>query len=260
MKQQASSNNKIAEMRQTASHYMAVLNAPSEKNTPEQARAFLSATLKTLLDYTDYPYIASIIHDKDIEITGELKTIHAHIFIDTPTKPTKRAILGDLANKLGIDKDLISLTPTNNSFLLVQYLIHKNDKIKTQYDKDLIITNDKEETEKRLLKRYIKPMDESEIEDNIFKSKTFTDLVVNIGLENAKKYQSVYRQVKQEADQDYEGILNELQRHKNNMRHIKTMLEQHFKHLDMMLDENQKKYLQLEYLKLEIEDTFAKFI
>lgn len=259
MKENNNKSDKIAEMRVQALHFMAVINAPNEKSTQEQLQ-FLNANLLQINNTTNYPFIASIIHDKDIEINGELKTLHAHIFIDTPLNPTKRQLLNDLSKELNIDKDLISLTPTKSDFLLVQYLIHKNDKLKTQYNRENIITNDSEELEKRLNKIYRKPLNEEELQNEIFISNTFTDLIKKIGLENAKKYQSCFKQVKQEQQQDYDGLLKLITRLKYNLEHIQKLLDIHFNALNQALTDNEKEYLKLDTLKAELEDIFAKFI
>lgn len=252
--------DKIAEMRQTANWWMAVINAPQEKSTLDEKRAFLSILTDTIKSYTEYPFSASIIHDKDIEINGELKTIHLHAFIDTPSKPTKRQLLSELSNLLNIDKDLISLTPTNNNYLLVQYLTHKNDKLKTQYDKSLIITNNEEELSKRYKKTYRKPLDEDELQEEIFVSSTFTDLIKKVGLENAKKYQNCFKQVKQEQEQDLNGLLNKIHRLEAHLEHIARMLNIFFNACDIVLDDNEKEYLKIDTLKREINDSEANFI
>lgn len=188
-----------------------VLNAPKEKVPSNEARDFLTAILSQLNDTTIYPFIASIIHDRDTTLNGELKTIHAHAFIETPTQPTKRALLEELGELLSIDTDLITIEATNSDFLQVQYLIHKNDKLKTQYEAIEIKTNNENELQKRLSKEY----QSKDPAKAIFTSPTLTALIENIGLELANKYRNTFNQVKQDQqkttnEQTYRMKLQEL--------------------------------------------------
>lgn len=179
-------------------HWAIVLNAPKEKASRDEAQDFLMTVLQEHFKYNKiYPFIASIIHDRDTTLTGELKTIHAHIFIDTPEQPTKRALLDALSELTGVSEDLFTIEATNSDYLQVQYLTHKNDKLKTQYKPSEIITNN----EKELQKRYDKQYQNQDPQEAILASRTLSELMNAKGLDFAKKYQSLFNQIKREQEE-----------------------------------------------------------
>ena len=86
-----------------------------------------------------------------------------------------------------------------------------------------------------------------------------TDLIKNIGIENARKYGPVFNQVKRESDQDYEGISRELSRTRNGLEHIERLLSNHFNALLMVLDKQTIESLKIKELKEHLEDFFKSF-
>jgi len=189
----------------TSDYWTIVIDAPINEKNPNatgEAKEFLTTVLTTLNNSTIYPFIASIIHDRDIKPTGELKTIHAHCFIDTPTKPTKKELLDTLSELLNVDRNLITIEATNNEFLQVQYLIHKNDQMKAQYEASEIITNNENELLKRLATTY----ESNDPTQALFVNKTLTDLINDKGLDFAKKYLPIFNQIKKEQAQAHTEI------------------------------------------------------
>ena len=91
------------------------------------------------LKYDDIKYYA-IKHDRDLDSNGELKHLHYHLVI----KLQKGVRLSTMRNVV----DELWHCPNNNvdsvrSFnASIQYLIHKNDEDKFQYDESDVMTND----------------------------------------------------------------------------------------------------------------------
>lgn len=84
---------------------------------------------------------AMIIHDKDTDENGELKTKHIHLLLLSPKRHQLQYYLFRLC-------EIFDCFPVNVSVLVsesvtndLQYLIHKNDITKYQYDKKDIIHN-----------------------------------------------------------------------------------------------------------------------
>lgn len=89
--------------------------------------------------FNDYAFIK---HDKDVLDSGELKHVHYHIVGNAKDKSRLSTHLNrlveclDLSNAFGVEIDKYQ------SFIgSIQYLIHKNDKDKYQYDIKQIVSN-----------------------------------------------------------------------------------------------------------------------
>lgn len=146
--------------------------------------ADLETLSSSILSYYEGGFVAMIIHDQEDERP------HLHAYIETTEKKTKRKFLDELVELLDIDEQQVGIQSSNNSYLPVQYLIHKNDESKHPYDKTLIKTNDLTELENRLSKQYEKP--KTAIEQ--FKDcKSVDDLINTFGLKDAKTYFSIWK-------------------------------------------------------------------
>ena len=83
-----------------------------------------------------YPLWAWIIHDQDInKETGELIAPHAHIYLECPNPRSFKSV----AESLQIPENMIEKVIDKNGIL--QYLIHKNQPDKHQYDFEEIHSN-----------------------------------------------------------------------------------------------------------------------
>lgn len=173
-------------MNKTSDKWFLTINAQKENASKVAELETLSTTL---LSYYKEPFIATIIHDQDKNEDGTPKTIHLHAFIETPLKPTKKALLDELIELTGYNAEQIGILATNNDYLLVQYLTHKNDKDKAQYDKTLVKTSDLLEYEARLNKGYEKPKTLEELFQN---ARTLEDLIKVIGIKEANKYYRLF--------------------------------------------------------------------
>lgn len=96
---------------------------------------------KLLISYPDLKYWC-ILHNKDIDINGELKKEHYHIVLSLEFKNKSHTCYekSDIAKLFG--RNLESIEKVNNPTGIIRYLIHCDNNDKYQYDLEEVITND----------------------------------------------------------------------------------------------------------------------
>ena len=90
-------------------------------------------------------FYAFILHDKDINECGELVREHYHLIVCLKNPYSKTTLINDISSKLLINKVIVQSRLIKDFVKSVQYLLHKNDKEKYQYDLLDIWTNDTNE-------------------------------------------------------------------------------------------------------------------
>lgn len=115
----------------------------------------IKEVLKNIKAYKFYAYI---IHDKDLQESGEVKKKHFHVIIKLDNATTIKA----LAKKIGIPENFIQ--HARNERAMVRYLIHFDDDDKYQYQLSEIKSS-------RNYERYVKKcFDDLETEDVIIQN------------------------------------------------------------------------------------------
>ena len=191
--------------------FTCVFNADKKSTNPAKELALLQNTLLTDI----FSFVATIIHDKDITDNGEPKTIHMHAYIETNEKHTKKQFIDILSELLQIDKQKISVDGTKSNVLMLQYLTHKNQPNKAQYEIDRIITNNKELLNERMNTKYkTKEQKNNDLLVDMKNSKTILELAEKQGIETANKYRNTFNQIKEEEKQDYKSLLKQLELYK----------------------------------------------
>lgn len=146
--------------------------------------------LKRYLDSEDYVnYYAFILHNKDFDEDGCQKRIHFHLVLETIRPYAKSSILTDMAKALLIARECISIRAYDSCKLAVQYLVHKNDEDKAQYDIWEVCSSDETRTIDYIDNDI--ESDDLDIKDLIeicYDSDGIVDVYRKIGLSNAKKY------------------------------------------------------------------------
>lgn len=84
---------------------------------------------------------AFIVHEKDINLEGFVEGIHYHIVITLYKATRLSTTLTSICDYLEITPFGVEIDKTNNLEGSLQYLIHKNDKQKTQHDISEVIHN-----------------------------------------------------------------------------------------------------------------------
>ena len=187
--------------------FTCVFNADKKSTNPAEELELLQNTLLTDI----FSFVATIIHDKDITDNGEPKTIHMHAYIETNEKHTKKQFLNMLSELLQIDKQKISVDGTKSNVLMLQYLTHKNQPNKAQYEVDRIITNNKELLNERMNTKYkTKEQKNNDLLADITNCNTILELAVKQGIDTANKYRNTFNQIKQEQKQDYQSLIEQI--------------------------------------------------
>lgn len=83
-----------------------------------------------------------IIHDNDVSENGEVIRPHLHLVVTGLKRWRVKQLLNDLADCLDTNVENIQIEEVKNITASIQYLIHKNDTAKYQYDYRKIFTND----------------------------------------------------------------------------------------------------------------------
>lgn len=189
--------------------WMVIINDKKEA-TEQQSIATFQSYQNLLINYNIFSYAATIIHDKDTYTKedqekdpshkeGTHKRVHLHAFIDTD-KITLKEMLSHITGLLKIDNEQVSIEPTSNEFLGVQYLTHKNNQNKHQYEPNTIITSNAKETERRYGLKY--ETEEEKIQRVLETSSTLSKVIHEIGVEKANKYRGLFNDLSKEK-RDY---------------------------------------------------------
>lgn len=203
--------------------FTCVLNADKKSTNPAEELALLQNTLLTDI----FSFVATIIHDKDLTDNGEPKTIHAHAYIETNEKHTKKQFLDMLTDLLKIDRQRISVDGTKSNVLMLQYLIHKNQPNKAQYKVDRIITNKKELLAERMNTQYkTKEQKQNDLLNDIKNCKSIIELADKQGIETANKFRNIFNQIKQEQKQDYQSLIKDINLYKIILEKIYKLLNE----------------------------------
>ena len=203
--------------------FTCVLNADKKSTNPAEELALLQNTLLTDM----FSFVATIIHDKDLTDNGEPKTIHAHAYIETNEKHTKKQFLDMLTDLLKIDRQRISVDGTKSNVLMLQYLIHKNQPDKAQYEVDRIITNNKELLAERMNTKYkTKEQKQNDLLNDIKNCKSIIELADKQGIETANKFRNIFNQIKQEQKQDYQSLIKDINLYKIILEKIYKLLNE----------------------------------
>ena len=202
--------------------FTCIINADKKSTNPAEELELLQNTLTEIQSF-----VATIIHDKDLTDNGEPKTIHMHAYIETNEKHTKKQFIDILSELLKIDKQKISVDGTKSNVLMLQYLTHKNQPQKAQYQVDQIITNNKELLIERMNTKYkTKEQKQNDLLNDIKTCTSIIELTEKQGVETANKVRNLFNQVKQEQKQDYESLIKEINLLKNILGKINKLLNE----------------------------------
>lgn len=101
----------------------------------------MDRNLYEVLTEGDYTRFAFILHDRDTLDSGEVKTPHFHIYIESGSTARLGTYLNRMAKELKVNPLAISIQKVSEPESVIQYLIHKNAPDKFQYPRDEIRTN-----------------------------------------------------------------------------------------------------------------------
>lgn len=173
---------------QTFYNWFGVINHPKKENATKADFGAFNDILNKL--YSHNFLFATIIHDKDILETGELKTIHMHLLLcSRETLFSKDQLLDKLSMDLAINRECISIEPATNLYGCVRYLTHKEQEWKEQYNPKDIYTNNREELRKYYLSDF----------EVLEQATTYKELEKLRNLKFIKDYKSIWSDVRKET-------------------------------------------------------------
>ena len=225
-----------------------VVNPKKESTNPAKELALLQSKVVKSKNF-----VATIIHDRDLLENGELKTMHLHIYMELPKKCTLKAILSDFSQEYDLLLEQVSIMATNNDYLLVQYLTHKNDQDKTQYSIDNIKTNNKDSMLVKWNKTY---KTEEEIKLEILaESKTteFLELAKIYGVNQVNSLRGLIKDIRSEDKGTAKDLTRRLTIANSYCSDLADLLERFIRNCEFNLSESERKLINLNDLKTEYE-------
>lgn len=139
---------------------------------------------------------AFILHDKDVLENGEIKTPHIHlVFIYKTNRKRLNTILTDLAQYIGVNTLAISIDKMSDLVGSLQYLIHKNNSDKHQYDINDITTNISSGEMTTYMASDSKSMSIEYLIGVISKNRSKIDIMREIGLTYYHMYRNVINDI-----------------------------------------------------------------
>lgn len=144
-----------------------------------------------------YNVYAFIEHKGDISvITGEVESVHYHIVAKAKAKQRISTILNDIQSFFGFENQFgIQVEPYKSLEGSLQYLIHRNDKDKTQHDISEVIHNFNKDEFVTLMTTENDTLTIDRLIVLINQSDTMTQLFRSIGLGYAKMYLYVIKEI-----------------------------------------------------------------
>ena len=166
-----------------------VINLPKEKSELFNSLNLTTDILKKLIDYYKGCKCYLIMHDKDTNEDGELKTPHIHCVLALENRRSKENILNDISTSLKIPLNCVSADDCKFIQGAVRYLIHYDNSDKYQYSLEDIKTNDDK------YNRYFLDFDEY-----IQECDSTKDVVKLFGAEKANKFLKLILQLQEERN------------------------------------------------------------
>ena len=173
----------------TYKNWCIVINLPKEKSELFNSPNYTIDILKLLTDYYKGCKCYLIMHDKDIDEKGELKTPHFHFVLALENRRSKENILNDISTLLKIPLNCVSADDCKFIQGAIRYLVHYDNSDKYQYSVEDIKTNDDK------YNRYFLDFDEY-----IQVCDSTSEVVKLFGAEKANKFLRLIKQLQEERN------------------------------------------------------------
>lgn len=143
-------------------------------------------------------YCACIMHDKDEDEHGNLKTTHYHLVVQLNAQCRLQTFLNFIIDKFKCNANQVSIEKCSSIEMQTRYLVHLDDFDKHPYELNDIVSNNDEFVKKCM--SYIKSI--SCVDDLIVICQEYKNnllkLMSVIGYENYKKYRVVIADIRRE--------------------------------------------------------------
>lgn len=131
---------------------------------------------------------AYILHDKDFTEGGVKKTPHIHLVAQLQKRARLYKTLRDIAEAVNVGVKAITIDKYTHWEKSIQYLVHRNDKDKYQYQESAIITNIDIVELDDILNNEFDTFDYDYLWRIAYNSETEMDFIRSIGITNYKNY------------------------------------------------------------------------
>lgn len=143
-------------------------------------------------------YCSCIMHDRDEDEYGNLKTTHYHLVVQLNAQCRLKTFLNFIIDKFHCNENQVSIEKCSSIEMQTRYLVHLDDFDKYQYSAEDIVSNNEEFVKKCM--SYIKRI--SCVDDLIAICQEYKNnllkLMSVIGYENYKKYRVVIADIRRE--------------------------------------------------------------
>lgn len=147
---------------------------------------------KYLEDEMRIAFYSFIKHDSDVNEEGVSERVHYHIVIALNSAYAKSTIISAFANGLTCNVACISVRKNKSFVKSVQYLIHKNNKDKYQYDYLDIWTNDVNELNLCIyMNSSSYELDIGYLYELCKRSESIADVYKELGIQKSRTYRSL---------------------------------------------------------------------
>lgn len=170
-----------------------------EEYDKENDYHYTEEDLRSYFENEDYlSYWAFIKHDKDVDDDGDVKRPHYHLVLLCNSSYTKDRILSELSKNLVKNRAVVSVRSYNDIYQAVQYLLHRNDADKHQYDSKDIVSSSSGETAVYLIGEFTLTIEK--LVDIVRHSNSIKEIYTTIGLKNAKLYHWIIKDLVKEYE------------------------------------------------------------
>lgn len=168
-------------------------------NYPNDVNVDIINLLKVFCENNTSEYYF-ILHDKDIDANAELKTKHIHLLFIVNKRARLLTMIKRLSQNIFNSDDLkylnlFTVDIWREHDLGIQYLVHKNDSDKYQYDVKSVYTNDKEYLKTVLEFQIERALDIDKLIQLCYENDSILDVFRLIGLNNSRNYLNLIREI-----------------------------------------------------------------
>lgn len=164
----------------------------------KENREITKEELKKCFDLFPFSiHYAFILHHDEKHDDGTIKFAHYHCTIECASKRTKKAVISAI-HQFGISEENITADTCGSLFAYTRYLLHEDDKEKEAYSASEIITNNQGFVNECLEGINNDFLSFDQLEEIVLSSNFYSEIYAKIGLENAKKYSFVIKQMMEE--------------------------------------------------------------
>lgn len=169
---------------------------------PSIVKERCEAGLKPFLNETTSIF-AYILHDRDIDENGRVKTLHAHIVGNLHKRTRKSTLINRLADCLGVSTLAVSVEKQSSFEGCFQYLTHKNDPDKYQYSLSDVVTNLAEDEIDMVMDDNSGTLDVQSVMRICLTARSIVDVIEQLGMSTYCHYRQVvldiYHEVRNHA-------------------------------------------------------------